>query len=95
MIKGLKPNSKNMMAALQKGFPTATDLADYLVTNQNIPFRDAHQITGKIVLLGVLSNFVQSPAAAAAAGATVPGAVIGEYFDNIIKTLNQPIKFFL
>ena len=40
-----------MLLALKKGYPTATDLADYLVTNLNIPFRDAHEITGKIVLL--------------------------------------------
>ena len=51
MIKGLDPIPKNMMAALQKGFPTATDLADYLVTKLRIPFRDAHRHTGKIVLL--------------------------------------------
>lgn len=34
----------------QSGFLTATDLADYLVL-QNIPFRDAHEITGKAVAL--------------------------------------------
>ena len=39
------------MEALQKGFPTATDLADYLVKNLKIPFREAHHLTGKIVLL--------------------------------------------
>ena len=51
MIKGLEPIPKNMMAALQKGFPTATDLADYLVTKLKVPFRDAHRFTGEIVLL--------------------------------------------
>ena len=51
MIKGLVPSSENMLKALQKGFPTATDLADYLVTKLKIPFRDAHEITGKIVLM--------------------------------------------
>ena len=39
------------MEALQKGFPTATDLADYLVKNLKIPFREAHHLTGKIVKL--------------------------------------------
>ena len=51
MIKGLQPIPNNMIEALQKGFPTATDLADYLVINLDIPFRDAHRLTGRIVLL--------------------------------------------
>ena len=56
MIKGLEPISNNMIDALQKGFPTATDLADYLVTNLEIPFRDAHHLTGKIILLAEEEN---------------------------------------
>ena len=56
MIKGLEPISNNMIDALQKGFPTATDLADYLVINLEIPFRDAHHLTGKIVLLAEEKN---------------------------------------
>ena len=56
MVKGLEAIPNSMMDALQKGFPTATDLADYLVTNLNIPFRDAHHITGKIVLLAERKN---------------------------------------
>jgi len=51
MIKGLQPIPNNMIEALQKGFPTATDLADCLVVNLDIPFRDAHHLTGRIVLL--------------------------------------------
>ena len=51
MIKEIKPIPDKMMEALQKGYPTATDLADYLVKNLKIPFREAHQLTGKIVLL--------------------------------------------
>ena len=33
------------------GFSTATDVADWLVRQANIPFRDAHEITGHIVKL--------------------------------------------
>ena len=51
MIKSLEPIPEKIMAALQKGFPTATDLADYLVTELKIPFRDAHHLTGQIVIL--------------------------------------------
>ena len=51
MIREIEPIPKKMMEALQNGYPTATDLADYLVKHLNIPFRDAHHLTGKIVLL--------------------------------------------
>ena len=56
IIKSLKINKNKMLKALQKGFPTATDLADYLVTYLNIPFRDAHKITGKIILFAEKKN---------------------------------------
>lgn len=36
---------------LRKGFATATDLADYLVNEKNLPFREAHELTGKLVSL--------------------------------------------
>ena len=35
-----------------QGFATATDLADYLV-RKNLPFRDAHEVVGKAVAMGV------------------------------------------
>jgi argininosuccinate lyase len=56
MISKLEPVPAKMIEALQKGFPTATDLADYLVTNLAIPFRDAHHFTGRIVLLAESKN---------------------------------------
>ena len=56
IIKSLQINKNKMLKALQKGFPTATDLADYLVTYLNIAFRDAHKITGKIILLAEKKN---------------------------------------
>ena len=49
IIKGLVVNKENMLKALNSGFPNATDLADYLVKELNIPFREAHHITGTIV----------------------------------------------
>ena len=48
MVKGIHVNADNMRNALTKGFATATDLADYLV-KKGIPFRNAHEIVGKIV----------------------------------------------
>ena len=49
MITDLKANSDAMRAALEVGFPTATDLADWLVRELDLPFRKAHHITGRIV----------------------------------------------
>ena len=51
MIKDLKANKENMEAAAHFGFSTATDLADWLVQKLNLPFREAHHITGQIVLI--------------------------------------------
>ncbi len=49
MIKDLKANKENMEAAAHFGFSNATDLADWLVQKLNLPFREAHHITGQIV----------------------------------------------
>jgi argininosuccinate lyase len=38
-----------MRAAAAKGFSTATDLADWLVRELGLPFRDAHHVTGELV----------------------------------------------
>ena len=51
MIADLTAYPEAMRAALEKGHPTATDLADYLVRVLNMPFRDAHHVTGKLVAL--------------------------------------------
>jgi argininosuccinate lyase len=52
MMGRLTCNRERMRAAARQGFSTATDLADYLV-RKGIPFRDAHEIVGKAVALGV------------------------------------------
>jgi argininosuccinate lyase len=48
LIEGMEVNEDRMRAACDDGFLTATDLADYLV-GKGIPFRKAHEITGRIV----------------------------------------------
>ena len=48
MISGMKVLKDNMLAAAQKGFINATDLADYL-TKKGIPFRTAYKISGQAV----------------------------------------------
>lgn len=52
MLPHIKVNKQAMYDAASKGFSTATDLADYLVRN-GVPFRDAHEVVGKAVRLGV------------------------------------------
>jgi argininosuccinate lyase len=55
MLPELGVNADRMRAAARQGFATATDLADYLV-RQGMPFRDAHEVVGKAVRLGVESG---------------------------------------
>ena len=49
MFKGATFNAQRMKAVAGKGFTTATDLADWLVKELNLPFRDAHHATGALV----------------------------------------------
>ena len=51
MMEKLTPVPERMLAAAGKGFSTATDLADWLVRKADVPFRDAHHITGALVAL--------------------------------------------
>ena len=49
MAADMKANPAKMRAAAEAGYPTATDLADWLVNTLNKPFREAHHIAGSIV----------------------------------------------
>ncbi len=49
ILNNFKPNKNKMLSLANKGFVTATDLADYLVKNNNKTFREAYQITAQIV----------------------------------------------
>ena len=49
MIADLEPVPEAMRAAAGRGYSTATDLADWLVRELKMPFRDAHHVTGSIV----------------------------------------------
>ncbi len=51
MIVDSSINRSQMEAAANSGFSIATDLADWLVREANIPFRKAHHITGRAVAL--------------------------------------------
>jgi argininosuccinate lyase len=49
MVRDMKVDKAAMRRIAQSGFSTATDLADWLVRNLKIPFRQAHHITGALV----------------------------------------------
>lgn len=55
MLGSLECRRSNMRKAALKGHVTATDLADYLV-RKGMPFRDAHEVTGRAVRLAVESE---------------------------------------
>ncbi len=49
MVRDMTIDVDAMRAAAAEGFTTATDLADWLVRALGLPFRRAHQITGRLV----------------------------------------------
>lgn len=51
MIRDMTVRADRMKAAAGSGFSTATDLADWLVREAGLPFRDAHHVTGRVVAL--------------------------------------------
>ena len=55
LLTGLSFNRETLKNATDKGFMTATDLAEYLV-RQNVPFRQAHSIVGKTVAYCIENN---------------------------------------
>ena len=51
MVADMSANREVLEAAAATGFSTATDLADWLVRELNMPFRDAHHVTGTLVAM--------------------------------------------
>ncbi len=51
MVKDMNANRAVLATAAASGFSTATDLADWLVRSLNLPFREAHHVTGSLVAL--------------------------------------------
>ncbi len=53
MVADMEPDAARMKKTAGEGYATATDLADWLVRNLKIPFREAHHVTGRIVAKAV------------------------------------------
>ena len=49
MVRDMAANVPVLEAAASAGFSTATDLADWLVRETGLPFREAHHVTGALV----------------------------------------------
>ena len=82
LIKEMIFNISSMNKMAELGYIIATDIADFLVRECNIPFRDAHSITGKVVQYAEKNNL------------TLDSITIDEYkkidkriTDNILKVL--------
>ncbi len=55
MISTMKINKETMLNGAKGGFANATDVADYLV-KKGVPFREAHAIVGRMVLMAEKAN---------------------------------------
>jgi len=51
MVTDMQPNKERLAEAAGAAYSTATDLADWLVRKLNMPFRNAHHVTGTIVAM--------------------------------------------
>jgi argininosuccinate lyase len=56
MVSDMVANCDNLQIAAASGFSTATDLADWLVRVLDMPFREAHEVTGRLVALAEVQN---------------------------------------
>jgi argininosuccinate lyase len=56
MVRDMTANREALRAAAASGFSTATDLADWLVRELGLPFREAHHVTGSLVALAETSG---------------------------------------
>ena len=56
ILKNISPNKKRMLELANIGYITATDLADFLVKNHSMSFREAYQKTAAIVNLAEKSK---------------------------------------
>ncbi|HHY01955.1 MAG TPA: argininosuccinate lyase [Paracoccus sp.] len=80
MISDLTVHRERLEAAASSGFSTATDLADWLVREAGLPFRDAHHATGALVAMAE-SRGVDLPELTLADMQSVNSAITEQVFD--------------
>ncbi len=90
MVRDMTVNRERLRAAAGAGFTTATDLADWLVRVLNMPFRQAHHVTGRLVKLAEDKGCALAALSLTEMQAVAPGvteavfAVLG--VDNSVKS---------
>ena len=78
-----------MAAAAGSGFSTATDLADWLVREPGLPFREAHHVTGRAVALAEQRRLELEAVAGRDAGGR--SGITGDVFGVLgSRTRSQP-----
>ncbi|WP_299848264.1 argininosuccinate lyase [uncultured Roseovarius sp.] len=80
MVRDMTANRDNLEAAAGSGFSTATDLADWLVRVLDMPFRDAHHVTGSLVALAEQQD-VDLPQLTLEQMQSVHSAITADIFD--------------
>ena len=81
MVDGMQVLADNMLAAAQKGFINATDLADYLV-GKGLPFRSAYKVSGQVVARCLADGNVLE---------TLPLDVYREYCDLVDEDVYEAV----
>ncbi|WP_424139135.1 argininosuccinate lyase [Roseomonas chloroacetimidivorans] len=79
MVRDMQPVAARMEEAAGAGFSTATDLADWLVRELKLPFRDAHHVTGRLVAKAESKNLDLSGLTLAEMQAVEPGITEGVF----------------
>jgi len=80
MVADLTANRAVLEAAASAGFSTATDLADWLVREAGLPFREAHHVTGALVAMAEARS-VDLPDLTLAEMQSAHGAITRQVFD--------------
>lgn len=92
MVREMKFNRENMQKSLEKGFATATDLADALVAQKGVPFREAHHIAGKLVGECVRNNHVLKTVPEEIRSKISPHLADGEFYLRAIDLVRSTDK---
>lgn len=89
LVKGIEFQKDRLTASLDRGFATATDLADALVTKKNIPFREAHHIAGKLVGLCAAQDLTLTQATREMRGSVSSHLEDDTFYFESISTVNS------
>jgi argininosuccinate lyase len=94
MVADLSPDVARMRAAAGEGYATATDMADWLVRTLKLPFREAHQIVGRIVAQAAAEQVPLDEVPLVAMQAIEPGITKDVYAVlSVEKSVNSRVSY--